>query len=544
MMPRYIYEELADALRAGLSASMSPDLYRVLGRVAVLAASLVSSSQTHRVMAASVSSSPAQTFLGIGGSGAWWPYDLYHFPEPVRQNLSALLFSADGLGLSNYRWNVGSGGVNVSNPVRAIETFYVSPGVYNWTADAQGIYFLTQAAAHGVPSLTAFVNSAPAPMTSGGASCNGSFVNGTGLEYGTFLADVISHWRDEGLLIKYISPMNEPDNNFGPSPCGQEGMEVDANQRAEVITGLYTALEAKGLATAVGILADESSSLGLAEAEYSTWLPEVIDKVAALVHHTYDFPSDASYLTFTNYTKTTYPEKATWMSEICCSLGEADGTGRGWSGGFDPTITNALMFSGLVFQSFVVAGEPHYDFWTLVSNGIGCSPLDNATCATTPNPDGWTDGVIYYDADYATNGNYELCMLSSFPPFSFFDLWRRLTVVHIDLTKHFYTYKHFANFVKPGSQRHALTGAGATETMLAVSTPSTGAYVVLAMNPNATDTTLVLSFPETVCATRAVRTSAGEDFESVSPAKEEGGEWALELQAMSLTTYLFERGAC
>jgi hypothetical protein len=68
--------------------------------------------------------------------------------------------------------------VNVSNPVRAPETFYVSAGVYNWSADAQGIYFLQQASAHGVPSLTAFVNSAPAALTSGHASCNGAFVNG------------------------------------------------------------------------------------------------------------------------------------------------------------------------------------------------------------------------------------------------------------------------------------------------------------------------------------------------------------------------------
>lgn len=70
-------------------------------------------------------------------------------------------------------------GVNVTeNPTRAIETFYVSPGVYNWSADASGVYFMLEAAAYGVPSITAFVNSAPAPLTSGGASCNGSFVNG------------------------------------------------------------------------------------------------------------------------------------------------------------------------------------------------------------------------------------------------------------------------------------------------------------------------------------------------------------------------------
>lgn len=199
-----------------------------------------------RAYSASVSATPAQTFIGIGGSGAWWPMDLYKFPEATRQNLSTLLFSQSGLGLSSYRYNIGAGGVNVSNPVRAPETFYVSPGVYNFAKDPQGVYFLQQAANNGVPSFTAFANSAPAQLTSGKASCNGGFVTGqscpwnksvvltpflgTGVAYGTYLADVISHFRGQGININYVSPMNEPDSNFGPSPCGQEGMQVQPSQ--------------------------------------------------------------------------------------------------------------------------------------------------------------------------------------------------------------------------------------------------------------------------------------------------------------------------
>lgn len=130
------------------------------------------------VHSASVSATPAQTFNGIGGSGAWWPHDLYQFPEATRQNISNLLFSPSGLGLSSYRYNVGGGGVNVSNPVRAPETFYVSPGVYDFTKDPQGVYFLLEASKRGVPSITAFANTAPAKLTSGGASCNSGFVTG------------------------------------------------------------------------------------------------------------------------------------------------------------------------------------------------------------------------------------------------------------------------------------------------------------------------------------------------------------------------------
>ncbi|KAK0455350.1 glycoside hydrolase [Desarmillaria tabescens] len=467
---------------------------------------------------ASVSSSAAQAFLGVGGSGAWWPMDLYHFPEATRQNLSDLLFSQAGLGLSSYRWNVGSGGVNVSNPVRAPETFYISPGVYNWSADAQGVYFLTEAAKRGVQDLTMFANSAPAPLTSGGTSCNSQFVSGTGAAYGTFLGDVALHFIQEGIKINYISPMNEPDNNFGPSPCGQEGMRVAPTQRAEVVEGLYNALSSRGLASSVGILADESSSLSLATNEYASWLPQVIDKVAALVHHTYDFPSDSSYRSYISTTSSRYPGKATWMSEICCSLGQANGNGRGWSGGYDPTINNALMFSGLMFQSFVLAQEPHYDFWTLVSNQLGCSPVTDPSCVLQPNSNGWTDGVIYYDGSYASNGNYNLY-----------------------IAKHFWTLKHFGNFVKPGSQRRPIDNDASLNSM-AVSTAST--YYILAMNPNSASSTLNLTFPDAVCATTAWRTSASEDFVEVDAATQNGDEWILPLTAISLTTYIFDRNAC
>ncbi|KAK0463401.1 hypothetical protein IW261DRAFT_1624482 [Armillaria novae-zelandiae] len=87
-------------------------------------------------------------------------------------------------------------------------------------------------------------------------------------------------------------------------------------RRAEVIEGLYDALSSRGLASSVGILADESSSLSLATSEYGSWLPQVIDKVAALVHHPYDFSSDSSYRSYISTTKARYPNKVTRISSF------------------------------------------------------------------------------------------------------------------------------------------------------------------------------------------------------------------------------------
>ncbi|CCO35380.1 hypothetical protein BN14_09498 [Rhizoctonia solani AG-1 IB] len=321
------------------------------------------------VNGATVLSTRAQTFNGVGGSGAWWSNDLYHFPESVRRNLSDLLFSEQGLGLSSYRYNLGGGGLGVSTPARAPETFYVSQGVYNWSADAQGLYFLKAAADRGVPQLTAFVNSAPRDFTTNGQSCGGVFKTGTEAGYGQYIADTLDHIINTlHIPISYLSPFNEPDSSFGPVPCGQEGMQTNPNQRAAVINGVYSKLVSKGLQNKVGIMADESSNLGLAQNEYASWLPQVLDKVAVICHHTYDFPTDANYLSYVNYVKSIAPNKQTWMSEVCCSVGAADASDRKWSGGYDPTIRGGLHFATMMMQSFIVAQEAHYDFWTLLSS--------------------------------------------------------------------------------------------------------------------------------------------------------------------------------
>ncbi|TFY61019.1 hypothetical protein EVJ58_g4775 [Rhodofomes roseus] len=160
-----------------------------------------------------------------------------------------------GLGLTDYRYNLGGGGIGVTTWDRAPETPYVSDGVYNWSADAAGTYYLREAARQGVPVITLFVNTAPVTMTSNNQSCGGDLVTERIPAYAQYLTDVISHWKSEGVEITHVSPKNEPDDSFGS--CNQEGMQVVPGQRAEVVTTLAASLKAAGLSTQV--IADESS---------------------------------------------------------------------------------------------------------------------------------------------------------------------------------------------------------------------------------------------------------------------------------------------
>ena len=56
-------------------------------------------------------------------------------------------------------------------------------------------------------------------------------------DYAAYLVGIVRalHDRDH-ITLRYISPMNEPDNSF--PDCGQEGMQVPVSQRAAVVQAL------------------------------------------------------------------------------------------------------------------------------------------------------------------------------------------------------------------------------------------------------------------------------------------------------------------
>src|SRR5439155_25593742 len=204
-----------------------------------------------------VAAAPAQTIDGFGASGAWWPNDLVRFPPSVQKRVADMLFSPQGIALSGYRYNIGGGGVGVKTPARAPKQV---------PADTAGLTFVRAANDARVPILTGLVNSAPPQFTTNGKSCGGSLKPGSEAAYAQYLATIVKRLADdEHVTLKYVSPMNEPDNNFGD--CGQEGMQVPVAQRALVVQALGDALarqspDARAIAdepTADAILPDEAA---------------------------------------------------------------------------------------------------------------------------------------------------------------------------------------------------------------------------------------------------------------------------------------------
>jgi glycosyl hydrolase family 30 len=293
---------------------------------------------------------------GVRRSGAWWPNDLVAFPRGAQRRVADLLFAGGGrggIGLSRYRFNIGEGGVGVSNPTRAPATFLVRPGVYDWSCDPGGMGFLRLARDRGVPTLVGFVNSAPPAWTTNGRSCGGQLAPGSEGPYATYLADVAHHLRAvEHIGLAYISPMNEPDNSFGA--CGQEGMGVPIGQRAAVVRVVGAELARR--TPQARVIADESS---LAYFQFlpgvPQWLgtPDTARWVAALAHHAYDFPTDAQAAQVAALRARFH--KPLWMTEVCCYDGKGPLVGFGPQ--YDPTMVSGLWLADTIWQDLAVIGD-------------------------------------------------------------------------------------------------------------------------------------------------------------------------------------------
>jgi O-glycosyl hydrolase len=482
-------------------------LVAAVGVIAGLAAVLPGATPAYAQGRAEVVAFPSQTIDNFGASGAWWPIDLARFAPSVQQQVGQLLFGTNGLALSAYRYNIGGGGTGVTNPSRAPQTFRTGNGTYDWNRDAAGRTFLGLAAQHGVPDLIGFVNSAPAAWTSNGQSCGGTFVASNTQAYATYLADIVARFDSQGIHLDYLSPMNEPTNSF--SGCGQEGMVVPISQRDDIVRALGTTLGSRGLAT--GISADESSAVGGFNSEVPQWMNQsgTAQHVSTLAHHTYDNPNDAARIAAMNVGRST--GKRTWASEICCYTS----IGGGWSQGYDPTITGGLALAEKIYRDLTVTYDRAFHWWLAVSGGIGCSPGSNPGCQNQTNSAGWNDGLIYYDPNFASNGNQNL-----YP------------------TKRYYALGQFSRFVRPGAVRYNVVGAPSGVQVTAFDHNGRWILVVSNVNGSATAMNLHLNARNAVTPTSAVRTSATENMAAVALPSVSNGTVSATLPARSITTYV------
>ena len=454
---------------------------------------------------ARVAAAPAQMIEGFGASGAWWPNDLVRFPPNVRTRVADMLFSPQGIALSGYRYNIGGGGVGVKTPARAPNQEPDDPG---------GLTFVRAASAAHVPILTGFVNSAPPPFTTNGKSCGGNQKHGTEAAYAQYLATIVQRLHDdEHITLQYVSPMNEPDNSFGD--CGQEGMQVPVAQRALVVRELGLALARQ--APYAKVVADETTADAILADEGPRWLaaPGTTRYLAAIAHHTYDFPNDALRRLVPPVAKRF--ALPTWMTEICCYKGSG-GVATSFGAEYDPTITQGLWLVNQIYDDFTIADDSAWYWWTALSPVIGCDPKADPPCVTRVNTRGFNDGLLYYDENFATDG-----------------------VTSIFATKRFYALGQFSRYVRPGAVRHDARGAPRGVSVMAFQNGNR--WTVVAWNEGESKATFGIALPTpTSTVVDAVATSATEQLSPTAPpARTNTGSWLARIGPQTIVTYTFAK---
>ena len=136
--------------------------------------------------------------------------------------------------------------------------------------------------------------------------------------------------------------------------------------------------------------------------------------------------------------------KTTWSSEICCFSGIGTGWGRSttphhrWARAGEHRSSRTSP-SPTTRRS---TGGPRSQAWA-ASPPAGTAPPSQRF--------GWNDGLIYYDPNYANNGNQALY-----------------------LTKRYYTLGHYSKFVRPGAVRYPVLGAPSGVQAMAFTTTAAG----------------------------------------------------------------------
>ncbi len=326
-----------------------------------------------------------QTMESFGTSGAWWSQYVGGFEKCVddsgvstREQIATLLFDREaGIGLTCYRYNLGAGSAEsrkgtYSDIHRRAQSFETAPGVYDFTKDANAVWFLEKATELGVEEVVLFCNSPLERLTDNGLAHldKGMKSNLSPENYQAFAAyvmDVAEHFVAEGIPVKFISPINEPQWEW---MGGQEGAHYEPEQTTEVYLAFLDELESRESLAGVKLSGPESGE----------WKGQAIDYTESLLKNQrlaahFDTIDNHSYWSeavdkesFRNYMKVYHPEVKLRASEWCEMVN-----------GSDVTMDSAIHLSQEIAEDLRILSVVSWQNWVAVA------------------PGGYRDGLIYID---------------------------------------------------------------------------------------------------------------------------------------------------
>ena len=276
----------------------------------------------------SVTVSPGQqyqTIQGWGTSLAWWANIIGGWSSSQRTALADALYSPTaGIGLNLARYNFGADGPgnvchNQMKEGRNVPSFEPTAGTYNWSNDANQLWFAQAAKARGADVFEGFVNSAPAWMllnscTAGGPSGAENISSAHYSDFASYIATIAKHFHDSfGITLQTVDAFNEPSGTYWNSTNTQEGMFVSHGTQNTIIPLVASALAQNGASAYTAVSAPDDVSVTNSNSAYNSYSSSTKADLAQYNTHTYGgTDSDRTYA-YTNIGQV--GQKRLWMSE-------------------------------------------------------------------------------------------------------------------------------------------------------------------------------------------------------------------------------------
>lgn len=400
---------------------------------------------------------------------------------------------------------------------------------YNWDADANQINILKAAiAASGEDFIAeAFSNSPSYFMTYSGCSSGATDSSKDNLRadsynaFAVYMADVIEHWQNNGIVFQSATPMNEPYTNYwGANSNKQEGCHFDqGNSQSKIITALNSELKKRNID--IILSGTDETSIDTQITSYNALSEEAKGIIGRIDTHTYSGSNRAGLSALAESAG-----KNLWMSEV-------DGA---YTGGTNAgQMSAALGLAQRMMTDVNGLKSSAWILWNAIDMHVDSSEYGQSWVNKGSSNDYLTESAMYAKWQATDEAGY----------------WGLAAANHdtgeILLTKKYYAYGQFSRYIRPG---YTIIGSGSNT--LAAYDPEGKKAVIVASNTSNADKTYQfdLSLLNTMGSNiTAIRTSGsladGENWADVTAidnieANTDARNFKATLKANSITTYIVE----
>ena len=320
-------------------------------------------------------------FEGFGTSSAWWSQTIDD--EETARKIAKLLYDKEeGLGLDIYRFNIGGG--EADNPdcriwdrTRRTESFYYlnedsQKWEFDFSRDSNAVRMMKLAVEYGASEVILFCNSPHYSMTVSGHASGGLQENVNNLpeenydKFVDYVLTIADHFVSEGIPVKAVSPINEPQWKWGGDWVGQEGCHYDADKCIALLERFAVKMKERGCT--YQLRGPESGQL---TEEYYEYIDKFFE--SDILNDYCEYYAGHSYWMDNNYGgkyavgekfATQYPDKKLEMSEWCELPLKID----------SKTIDSGIYMANIIIQDLSLMNAVSWSSWTSV-NGDGLMEL-------------------------------------------------------------------------------------------------------------------------------------------------------------------------